>query len=388
MDPRAELDRLRKAKRMQELQAKAGVSAEPTAPVEEAPAKPANHSLPRHSVWDGLKEGGVSGAWDAAQKNKAAYDAEEHPVVAGMPPMAIPAAALPKAVGKVAEVLNSTAPRRIATAAAQGYATDGAKGALLSGGTALGGEGLGKLLRGGGDVAMQAAVGRKKYTPGVGETLADEGIVGTERMMKGQVANKLGKRAEQMHEIAGEIPEGAIDPAKIGQEVFDESARPFQVPGSQPSAADLPKLQAAEDFTQDIMSRGPESGPQALARRIAAGQRSYRGSEDPLKSLIGQMSKGEQVKYSQALKGADKTGKLPEVDKAYGALKRAEKSLDQEATLPKSLFQLFSTGANVVPGGALGLSAAGQAAVKGGQAAQGATSAPLRQLLLELNKDR
>jgi hypothetical protein len=47
---------------------------------------------------------------------------------------------------------------------------------------------LAQLLGKGGDVGMQVSVGRRKYTPGVGTTLADEGIVGTQGMMKNQVA--------------------------------------------------------------------------------------------------------------------------------------------------------------------------------------------------------
>lgn len=249
--------------------------------------------------------------------------------------------------------------------------TNAAKGAGLGLGLSAAGEGIGALLRKGGDAAMQIAVGRKKYTPGVGTTLADEGVWGTKGMMSGQVANKLDQRGQEISDLAKQVPAGSIDSPNIAGAIRGKASSPLTVPGGNPSTSDLDKLSTINQFADDIASRGAESGEQALARRIAAGQRSYRGKEDPLQSLIGGLSKQEQQQYSSALKTAHQaaTGSdaMSVADSAYGALKRAQKGLDEDPSLPRSLFQALSIPATHIPGGSIGASTVGQAATKLGQ---------------------
>lgn len=313
--------------------------------------------------------------------------------VSGSVPMAVPAAGLPAGALKLAEFLNASGPRRIAMGAAQGVVSDpehpvagGLKGAAMSAVP----EGLGKFLKGSGDVAMQAAVGRKKYTPGVGTTLADEGIWGTRKGMTEQVNNQIKNRAEELHELAAEIPGKPMDSVQMARNVFGSVAKPYAVPGAAPSAADVPKLETIWDFGMDMASRGAETGAQGLQRRIAAGQRSYRGKEDPLQSLLGQLSKGEQIQYSGALKGAHEaatgTKEFANADKAYGALKRAQTALAEEPKIPRSLFGLATVPATMMPGGSVAASTVGQALTKGGQSVDFLNNPILRQLLLEKAK--
>lgn len=311
-------------------------------------------------------------------------------VVAGSVPMAMPAASAPTALAKLAQFLNASAPKRIALGAAQGVISDPQNpgmGALKGAGTAALGEGVGKLLTGAGDVGMQMAVGRKKFTQGVGTQLADEGLLGTRGMLAKQTNSKLAERGAEISDLAKQVPNGAIDSTRIAQEIAGEAASPMLVQGAKPSTADMTKLGSIRDFAEDVASRGAESGPQALSRRIAAGQRSYRGKEDPLQSLLGSLSKKEQMKYSSALKDAHKsatgTTALADADKSYGALKRAQASLEEDIKLPRSVFGALSTGASHVPLGSAGLSAIGQAATKTGQ---GATNPILRQMILEATK--
>lgn len=312
--------------------------------------------------------------------------------VGGTPPMVMPAGAVPKGLMKAAELINRTLPGRVAASGVQG-AVEGAianpndrmAGAAQGGVAGLGlgaaGEAAGKVAGLVGDTAMQAAVGRKKYTPGVGTELADEGIIGTRGMMRNQVKKGLENRGSQLEELAKKASESGLkgDVGIQALEMGDKAMKAIGGGSNIPIAkADLPKSQAIEEFTQELATRAPETPSQMLARRRAAGSRAYRGKEDPLQSLIGQMSKEEQAMYSQKLK--ELVPEIAPVDAKYAALKRAQAGLDAEASIPKSLMGVASLGANTIPGGAASLSALGQIATKGGQAA----SSPLtRQTLLE-----
>ena len=296
----------------------------------------------------------------------------------------------PEAISKLANFLNASAPRRVAASAVQGAVTnpdDPLAGAAKSAAFSAGGETVAKLLKAPGDVAMQAGVGRRKYSPGVGTELADEGVWGTRGMMKGQVNKGLERTGSTLHELADEIPDAPINAPQMGRNIAQGAAKPMAVPGGAPSSADIPKIEKIREFGEDVASRGMETGPQALARRIAAGQRGYRGKEDPLQSLLGQLSKQEQIQYSQGLKGAHEaatsTSRFADTDRRYGALKRAQSSLNEDITIPRSLMGLLSQSAHAIPGGSLTLSTIGQAATKAGQAADKVNNPLLRQALLE-----
>jgi hypothetical protein len=101
--------------------------------------------------------------------------------------------------------------------------------------------------------------------------------------------------------------------------------------------------------------------------------------------MLGNLSKKEQIEYSQALKGmagqAGRGEELAGADKAYGALKRAESSLNEEASLPRSIFGLLGVGTKSLPGGSAVTSALSQAAVKGSQGIPAAQPS-IRQFLL------
>lgn len=315
--------------------------------------------------------------------------------VTGAPPLATPMAAAPKALQGLAGFFGGSAKGRASAGAIQGAAGDSedrVRGAVVGAGMSLGLDGLSKMLTKPGDAAMQIAVGRKKYTPGVGTTLADEGIVGTERMMERQVGRKLQERGSELGELASEIPGTPFNSQEIARSVAKDAARPMIVPGGQPSAADMTKLSTIREFAEDVASRGAESGPQALSRRVAAGGRSYRGKEDPLQSLVGQLSKLEQQKYSQALKDAHAAtsggSQFADTDKAYAALKRAQAGLSEETSLPKSLGQIIFSGVHKLPGGSAVMSTAGQGLTKSGQLASGANNPLLRGIALDRKKDR
>lgn len=246
---------------------------------------------------------------------------------------------------------------------------DRLKGFLMGAGPSaalrLGGAALNKV----GDIGMQVGVGRKKYTPGVGTELADEGIWGTKQMMKDQVESGLERNYDTMYRQASDIPE--IDVRAIGNEIRDEMASPLNGHGRlQIRDRDREALETINSFADDIAQHGTESGTQALARRRAAGASGFNPRSDvPKTSLMGQLSKLEQKKYSEALKAADPTGALAKADKSYGALKRAQKSLNEEASL--SGLGLVSRPVQALGGiGEVGATSLGQATAKGGKLAE------------------
>lgn len=249
--------------------------------------------------------------------------------------------------------------------AAQAPEGERTKGALMGGGVQGGLSGLAKLLGKAGDVAMQVGVGRKKYTPGVGTELADQGLVGTRGMMRKQAEKRLGAVGQEMGDIASQIPE--IDARRIGEEMSSELVAPLTGGGQiAPSARDLGTVGQLQDFATDVSSRGVETGAQAAARRRAAGASAYSArTQDPKLSPIAQASKLEQQKYSAALKAADP--RMAPIDASYAALKKAQKSLGEEA--PLTGLGLISRPVSTL-GGAAATTIAGQAGVKGGKLAE------------------
>ncbi len=232
-------------------------------------------------------------------------------------------------------------------------------GAATQGGITTAGRALGKA----GDVAMQIGVGRKKYTPGVGTQLADEGIMGTRGMMANQVSRKLGQVGGEMSDVASEIPR-VIDARKIGTELAEETTSPLTGSGAiSPSARDAGTVQDMLRFAEDVKARGAETGEQALARRRAAGSSAYSAkTQDPKLSPLAQASKLEQRKYSEALKAADP--RMAPLDARYAALKKAEKGLNEEASLTG--LGIISRPVQTV-GAAPLATAVGQVGVKGGR---------------------
>lgn len=278
---------------------------------------------------------------------------------------------------------------RSAADGAQGAAQDEDKlrGFLTGAGSTLGMGLLAKPLAKGGDVAMQLAVGRKKYTPGVGTELADQGIWGFSRDgMRKRVEGRLVDNGEQMLTAAqGANP---INARQIGNEIRQDASRPIATDAMgrpmQLSQRDVPAVEAINEFADDVASRGEESAIQALGRRRAAGSSAYSmKSGDPKQSQVAQLSKMEQQKYSEALKAADPTGKLAEADKGYAALKRAQRGLSEEPSM--SGLGLISRPISSIGGAGL-TSIAGQAATKSAQSLEEFLAPLIRQSVVNQKK--
>lgn len=236
--------------------------------------------------------------------------------------------------------------------AAQGAATGG----LLSGAA----EALSALLNPVGDYVMQKAVGMKHYQPGAGQTLADEGLWGTKGTMRGQTAQGLKDRWQDISNATSEL-KGPIDSEPVAERVLGMTDQLSTPSGDVPELVQ-PKVDKLADMAADISSRGKVSPQDALAYRKIAGGQGYRG-DDPLLSLLAKASQQEQAGYSQALKNQyaaefpNQVNKLAEADNAYGALSSANRALQKPETIPKQLIGMF---AGPTAGAAIGYGVGGQ----------------------------
>lgn len=229
-------------------------------------------------------------------------------------------------------------------------------------------EAVGKGLRKIGDVGMQAAVGRTKYTPGVGEQLAEEGLFGTKAQMSKQVKKGLTGAGQQLDEVAASIPQGSISSPKIAQEIWEEQSRPFiQNVGYKPSAAAKKDLGQIADYVADVNQRGFLSGPEAVGYGRSAGRIAYGLKDQAGATTAKQLAKTEQAKLSEALKQADTSGQYEAAAKRYAALKKAEAGLDKEDTIRKSMLGLLSTPVDALPLGNLASSGISRAAIGTGK---------------------
>lgn len=239
-------------------------------------------------------------------------------------------------------------------------------GALGSAGGELASKALGKV----GDVAMQAAVGRKKYTPGVGLKLADEGLIGTKGMMADQVASRLSDAGNTLSKTAADIPGTPIDSSQVAQNIWDKISKSrLSGVGIKPSAADLPELNQMASYVEDIASRGPLTAESGVGYSRAAGNRAYGLRDVAGATTPKQLAKLEQVEMSNAIKNADKTGEYAKAADLYSALKKAEKGLTEEVSIPRSLMGLASLPANALPFISAIPSTVGQVASKASKAA-------------------
>lgn len=218
-----------------------------------------------------------------------------------------------------------------------------------------------------GDWAMQKAVGMKKFIPGVGKTLADEGVVGTRNMMANQVESAMAKRGSEIGNLSSSLKDVPTDVAS--QHVLDRANRLIQSDGYI-NPADQSKYQAYMDIADNIADRGSAEG--VVSGKIAAESRSSAGvrareagayRDSPSEALKSKLASSEQAGWSQALKDTyaqthpNQANKLAEADLAYSNLAKANKPL----SAPQSISQApVMTKYSQIPGSSLGLSTLGR----------------------------
>ncbi len=280
------------------------------------------------------------------------------------------AAALGAGTGSMAENLiskdQSSAPEAVKNVGLDALF----KGALPeAGGRAIGAaaRGVGKA----GDYLMQKAVGMKKYIPGVGETLADEGIIGTKNMMADQVEKALESRGSEIGELSKGISEVSTDtPA---QAVFNRAQKLILPDGSirPENLEEYNQLkQLADRITESGGEAGTATGEMAAAQRASAGKLAKKAGAyrltNPSEGMKAGMYGSEQGGWSQALK--DKGGEaMAEADRSYGALSHADRALSVPESIPHSFGGLLH---KTIPGTPLAASLLGRGSLAAGDAGQ------------------
>lgn len=222
------------------------------------------------------------------------------------------------------------------------------------------------------DKMMQAAVGMKKYVPGVGDTLINEGVWGTKSGMQEQIASKLQKEVANREAVLGSMS-GRIDSGQISSKVAQMSNK-FSVDGVVPEAV-RPQVGVIQKAAADIGSRGQVSPRQAGKFAQISGEIGYQGDK-PVERLAGQVARTENSGYRQALSDqyANEFGdSVPnKVDETYGKLAafiKGKQGLSKAQPLnivQPGVKDLALGGIGAVLGGAPG-SAIGYAASKAAQ---------------------
>lgn len=235
------------------------------------------------------------------------------------------------------------------------------------------------------DFLQQKAVGMKKFVPGVGEKLMQEGVYGTKGMMQKQIVQGLKSRGQELGDVVSKI-KGNVS-AKSLAEVFDNEAKSFATPGgiTTPEASKMAEM--AKQRAQEILSRGDLPAKEAQAVKLLV-QRTegYKGGE-PLQKYSSKLAQKETSGLGDALeKLAGGTEQQPSAyantNESFSALARGNKAINQPTKISQgnSVLNLISKVAaplQATIGSPLALST-------GARAAQGAGK--LQQLLKDPTK--
>lgn len=303
---------------------------------------------------------------------------KDSPIVQGEVPVAIPAGAMASVVPKLAQFLTKAGPG--ATAAlnggiggvkgamkpansiedrAENAAVGGGKAALISLASSL----LGGGLKRGADHAMQDAVGMKSYEPGVGNILADEGVVGTKNMMKGQVADKLNDAEDALQSKVSAL-DGSIssmNPANsIDAQAGGYMTRTGDVPDEAQGAVDQIKNRA-----QNVLQRGQVSPGEALDYMRIAGKEGYAKNGLERSPLGASLARIERHGYGEGLRDLDKSGEVGNLLDKERAMLEAARGLNKNDKIA-SLGDLLSSLVSHLPGRSAIPALAGQALQKAG----------------------
>lgn len=145
---------------------------------------------------------------------------------------------------------------------------------------------------------MSSAVGLKKYIPGVGESLMDQGVIGTKGMMAEQVGTKLGEQEAAKQALLKDLP-GTVDSQEVADSVKQLSDR-YQTPGGIIPRVVKPEFQKVRGAVVDIANRGPVSAPEAGKLASIAGNLGYRGDK-PVQKLEGIIGQREHAGYREGI---------------------------------------------------------------------------------------
>lgn len=393
MDPRAELEQLRKMKRLKELEAKSQQSSAPVPPQLPgvAPDSADKAAHPAQSVVDPntknteewIKKSRINPESISAQAMRAATITPEKAQQLGS--MLVPGSSVALAgksgllgnLGAQALGGGTIAASQDPSLSPQDKLLKFLKGGALS----LGVGALGKGISAAGskiqDILMQKAAG-VPYQKGIGTTMAEEGLFGTKSALQRQTGESLGRIGEKASGQVANIP-GKISPLEATKPLAGMAKERMVgdvVPGSQAQA-----VRQIEKRAQELYGRGDLQPDQAWSFAKAAGKVSHKDqmAKGGIRDLVNQ---AEQAGYSQALKNkAEESGiPLAETFQRYSQMSKVRSAL-QDPNVQQSLIIPGLMGG---AGGVSGFKSGGLAgALKG--TAQGVAGAALLRSPLALS---
>lgn len=183
---------------------------------------------------------------------------------------------------------------------------------------------------------MNRAVGRSDLPAHVGQTLVDEGLVGTKSGLQNQIATGLENRGAQLSKAVDTI-DRPIDSTQIAQGVSKLGNR-YRTPGGAVPAEVAPEMGKVWSVAEDIQKRGMTSPQEALAFKRIAGSVGYDASK-PLSSLSAELGQAESGQYGRALENAYSQSNpvgapnaVSEANKSLSALLKAKQGLSRPDT--------------------------------------------------------
>ena len=190
---------------------------------------------------------------------------------------------------------------------------------------------LGKPLTKAGDYLMQKAVGMRRYLPGVGETLADQGVIGTQNMMRNQIEKAMETTGQKLGSLAKSVPEMST---RDVAETIGEKAAKLIGPDGKIMPENVTEFNHLIGKAGEISSENAISGETAAFRRMQQGRiakNAGRYRESPAQGLKAQSSGAQQAGYSQALKNA--SPQIADLDTTYGNLAAADAAAARPETI-------------------------------------------------------
>lgn len=211
------------------------------------------------------------------------------------------------------------------------------KGGAIGAGSQGAGDAIIGTGRGVADSLMKKAVGIRKAPVGVGNTLVDEGLVGTKAGMLSQAEDKLGEREKDLQELVGQL-KGNVDSKDIADAVMARGKK-FVSPSRvtlKSVQPDLDKVtEAAGQFDPAVIgAQGPRQAlaPQDLLSLKRQGDwAGYTASGNPASAMDSEIGRAVADKSRGLLSDMSNNG-TAEVLAKEKALILAKKALNADPT--------------------------------------------------------
>lgn len=262
-----------------------------------------------------------------------------------------------------ASMLAGGLPAMVAAGAVQGLATkpEGenslpedfkkrAKNSAISATTSLAFGAAGKGLSKAGDRLMQKAVNAKEYVKGMGTRMADEGLIGTKGMMKGQIASKLPKREAELTNATRQV-KGMVRPTRAWRDLLakGDAYRPSSHVGREipiPSE-NQPFINMSQQRAEEALARGSLTPMEAIdtARKVA--KPAYSANGTPLDAFKHELSQAEAIALKDAVKEMADAQGIPGVRNALTSeqtLITARNGLNRPESLNEMLIRTMARG--------------------------------------------